>query len=194
MGRAERRFFPSALDDLCADADQPQNVPTHYKTTGAHPRSQPLRGWAPLLEKEGLETLRRLRALHQSALMEVRNTEACMWDRCGGRDVYVWTGGTRAVCMCVCVGRTVVNNLPPSSYERPTKKKHYHHNNQQVATARVAALTELEQKGEDDALLFRFPPPQTFALRVVRDEGAMVRAVVVDAVFVVSCKCRGWCQ
>lgn len=48
-------------------------------------------------------------------------------------------------------------------------------NHHQVAAARVAALTELEQKGEDEALLFRFPPPQTYALRVVRDEGATVR-------------------
>jgi hypothetical protein len=46
--------------------NQPKPPPT-----GSHPRSQPLRGWGPLLEKEGLETMRRLRALHQSALMEV---------------------------------------------------------------------------------------------------------------------------
>ena len=41
---------------------------------GTHPRSssQPLRGWALVMEKEGLETLRRLKALHQSALLEVR--------------------------------------------------------------------------------------------------------------------------
>ncbi|KAM3568021.1 hypothetical protein VYU27_009848, partial [Nannochloropsis oceanica] len=102
---------------------------------GTHPRSssQPLRGWSVVMEKGGLETLRRLKALHQSALLEVTAARV-----------------------------SSLHKLPCIA-----------------ANAEEEGRKEGGKEGGEEsaflALADRFPPPATYTLRVVREEGAMVR-------------------
>ena len=106
-----------------------------------------------------METLRKLRALHQSAVMEVG-----VWVSRSAQEKRRIDRSTSAV-LDLCVSML------------PLLTQHCRYSMLlvlQVAAARVEALRQLEGKDED-AALFRFPAPKTFLLRVVRDEGATVR-------------------
>ncbi|TFJ80534.1 hypothetical protein NSK_008110 [Nannochloropsis salina CCMP1776] len=119
---------------------------------GTHPRSssQPLKGWAALLEKEGMETIRRLKALHQSALMEVTSARV-----------------------------DSLHELSAAAKEKKKKAKKKMGPNQanREATAEGGAEGRVEDCEEDDmfALADIFPNPTSYSIRVVRAEGALVR-------------------